>query len=136
MNYFNFILVYVFDRNSRTYISCSKHSRIDEMNQAVIFCEVILNGCARQQHSSFRFQAHERIVCLIFAVFQSMSFIAQQQTNFRFIQNGRIISERFIADDQNWTTGSNTLTGHKLFQTTCCFFFRLIFDGKYIHPMT
>lgn len=75
-------------RNKKvTHISGAKHSRIHEMNQAVVFGEIILDRCAGQQNAAFGFQTHERAVRLIFTIFQAMSFIAQQQPNFGFIQN-------------------------------------------------
>lgn len=76
-----------------TYISSAKYSRIHEMNQAVVFGEIILNWCTRQQDTAFTLQTHQSAVRLIFTIFQTMSFVAQQQTHIRFIQNVCIVSE-------------------------------------------
>lgn len=69
------------------YISCAKQSRIHEMNQAVVFGEIILNWCTGQQDTTFALQIHQSAVRLIFAIFQTVPFVAQQQTHFRFVQN-------------------------------------------------
>lgn len=118
-----------------THVACAQHARVHEMDQAVVFGEIVLDGRARQQHPPLRLQAHQRAVRLILAIFQAMPFVAQQQPHLRFGENFRVVAKRFVADDEHGRASSLALAGHELLQRPYRVVFGRIFDGVRIDSM-
>lgn len=114
----------------------SKKSLVDEVNERKIFEQVILNRCTAEQDSSFRFQSHEWLVCLIFRIFQPMSLVAQYETDLVVMQHVGMQTERLVAYNKYGIGASTSVSLHEARQFGVDVMFTASVDGQRIDAIS
>ena len=79
------------------FVGRAENAAVDEMNQAEIFEEIVLNRCAGQQDSTAAIEFEQSVIGLIFGVLQSMAL--RRSTCMRHPREGSTWASYFIADD-------------------------------------
>lgn len=91
----------------------SQQSLVDEMHKGEVLQEVVLYGCAAEQHPSLRLQAHQRLVRLVLGIFQAVSLVAQHEAHFVLVQDVRVQAERFVTYYENGRHASAVVGFHE-----------------------
>ena len=64
-----------------------------------------LDRCAGQKNSPFSFETHERLVGLVFGIFESVTFIAKDKSDLTLMQDRGVQTERFVRQNLEMKVG-------------------------------